>query len=99
MLSPAPPISNTERQRRFRARNPGYFNKYNARRRGNPEATRAYLAAIVQTAEATVAAAATPSPLLLPAPVQLPLFPGLNLIDETPAPAPLPVSEPAKLAA
>ena len=31
MLKLAPPISNLERQRRFRARHPGYFGKYKVR--------------------------------------------------------------------
>jgi hypothetical protein len=30
MLIPAPPMSNNERQRRFRASLPGYFRKYKA---------------------------------------------------------------------
>src|SRR5688572_10359751 len=29
------PMSNTERQRKFRAANPGYFNKYNNRRKAH----------------------------------------------------------------
>ena len=33
MLSYRPPMSNAERQRRFRERHPGYFQRYKARRR------------------------------------------------------------------
>ncbi|MEM1445666.1 MAG: hypothetical protein AAGF84_06390 [Planctomycetota bacterium] len=35
------PISNRERQRQFRARNPGYFKKYNARAKASRRAAKA----------------------------------------------------------
>ena len=45
-------------------------------------------------AAATSATRATPKPLALPPPAVIPVLPGLSAI-EMPAPAPLPVSQPA----
>ena len=75
-LAPIPPMSNTERQRKFRASHPGYFRKYKPRRNANQQAIRTWTAALAaaQAAE-TAAAAATaasietpPARLALPAP-------------------------------
>lgn len=59
-----PPMSNTERQRRFRERNPGYYGRLHRRR------------SAMVTAPVAIPAAEFPrAVLLLPAPVeQLPLF-------------------------
>jgi hypothetical protein len=68
-------MSNAERQRQFRERNPGYYGRLHAKRRA---AVRAFAAERV--------AAATPARsamLLLPAPVELLLIPGLNAIPKT----------------
>ena len=54
-------LSNTERQRQFRERNPGYYGRLHAKRRAEVNAMIAQCAA-----EAT---AATPVPLALAAPV------------------------------
>ena len=81
-----PPVSNTERQREFRRRNPDYYRRLQAKRRA---ALRAYGAT-----RAIVAAWAKP-PLMLPAPVELLVIPGVNAIPQTLAAArelaPLPV--------
>ena len=76
-------MSNVERQRRFRARHPGYFNKYNGRRKAMRLATTAKMRAeiLAMEAEARAAAQAPPAPLalpvkpilMLPAPVQDPV--------------------------
>jgi hypothetical protein len=83
-------MSNVQRQRRFRARHPGYFQRYHARQK-------AAIAAL-QAAPAEPAAA---EPLMLPAPVEMPLFPGLSAIPTTPAraPQPVPIPQPATMPA
>ena len=81
-----PPTSNTERQREFRRRNPGYYGRLHAQRRARVKALAAHRAAIAQLL------AVKPTPLMLPAPVEIPVIPGMNTILATPAPAPLPVS-------
>jgi hypothetical protein len=86
MLLPAPPMSNTERQRQFRLRNPGYYNKYNARRSAIYKGAKARIEAM---AAADAAAAPAPAPLALPAPAVVPVLPGLNAIRATPAPVPI----------
>jgi hypothetical protein len=94
-------MSNAERQRRFRASHPGYNKKYN--RRPNAEETQrikqrileAFAAKAAEAAakEALNAAASKPQ-LLLPAPAETIIVPGMNTIEATPAtvPAPLPVA-------
>ena len=88
MVKPAPPLSNAERQRQFRARHPNYDHRYRARRK-----------AAIAGRLAVMAAPAAAEPLALPAPVQMPLFPGLNAIPATPARAPqlVPISQPATI--
>ena len=75
MLQRPKPVSNFERQRQFRERNPGYFNKYNARRRAAAEATRAKIQ------EEARAMALQGEPLMLPAPVVTVEIPRMNTID------------------
>jgi hypothetical protein len=77
MLKPAPPIPNVERQRQFRERNPGYYRKYYARKRS------IRLAAVAQMKALALAAAEAPvhaEPLMLPAPAERIILPGLNAI-------------------
>src|SRR5687768_3103944 len=69
------PMTNAERQAAFRERNPGYYGRLHAKRR-----------AAVRALAAARAAAAVPArtePLMLPAPVEMPLFPGINAIPAT----------------
>src|SRR5687767_10347705 len=101
MLTPVPTMSNAERQRKFRESHPGYFRKYHARKRAMAKAVRARMLAEAQAAaDAAKAARATRPLLMLPAPVELPVIPGLNSIGATPAAAaPLPVPQPAAIAA
>jgi hypothetical protein len=75
MLSIPPPMSNLERQRRFRASHPGYFNKYNARRRAKKTAI------VEEVPTEALALAAPREPLMLPAPVQTIEIPGMNTIS------------------
>ena len=93
-------MSNVERQRRFRERNPGYYNRYNARHKVNhQEAAAAWEAAMAQAqaAEEAQAKRATAGPLMLPAPAVIPVLPGINTIEVVPAPAPLPIAQPAAI--
>ena len=87
MLRPVPPMSNTERQRRFRERNPGYYQRLHARARARVKEAIAQKAAIAQLL------AVKPAPLMLPAPVEIPVIPGMNTILAMPAPEPLPISD------
>ena len=73
-----PPVSNTERQRQFRERNPGYYARIQAKKRA---ASKAYVAAMRQRERAIAAMLAKSKQLLLPAPVELPAIPGMNSID------------------
>src|SRR5688572_24923223 len=71
-----PPVSNTERQRQFRERNPGYYGRLHAK-------SRAECKARVAAALAAVQQVALPVPpvtpvLMLPAPVQDPAMAALN---------------------
>jgi len=83
-------MSNAERQRQFRARHPNYDHRYRARRK-----------AAIAGGLAVMAAPAAAEPLALPAPVRMPLFPGLNAIPATPARAPqlVPISQPETMPA
>ncbi len=77
------PMSNNERQRQFRARNPGYYKKYNMRTRRTPaerEAARAAMVAML-AAEADVM---TPAPLPRPAPAVVPATAGADAIRANP---------------
>lgn len=87
MVTKSAPMSNAERQRRFRSRNPGYNRKYNghptaAQRRRAKEACVELLA----KAEAHVqhvlrSTLCKPLPLMLPAPVETLAIPGMNTIQ------------------
>ncbi len=63
-----PPVSNTERQRQFRQRNPDYYRLLQAKRRAPIKAARAARRA-AQHALAAEARAAVRTPLALPAPI------------------------------
>jgi hypothetical protein len=65
-----PAMSNTERQRKFRERNPGYYGRLHAKRKLEIEAM----------AAARAAAQAAPAPLMLPAPIETIQMPGLTAI-------------------
>src|SRR5687767_11414339 len=80
MLRPAPPMSNAERQRQFPEGNPGYYGRLHAKRRA---AVRAMVAERVAAAQVAAAAPAKRAPLLLPAPVEMLLIPGLDAIPAT----------------
>jgi len=88
-----PPVSNTERQRQFRERNPGYYARIQAKKRA---ASKAYVAAMQERQRAMAAMLAKSRQLLLPAPVELFVIPGVNAIPQTLTaarePAPLSVS-------
>jgi hypothetical protein len=91
-------MSNTERQRRFRERNPGYYGRLHRKRKQEllvfADAQRAALATgLTQSAAMKVAyqvacnqvnflqaMAQVKRPLMLPAPVEQMLIPGLNAI-------------------
>jgi len=66
MLLPFTPTSNTERQREFRERNPGYYGRLHAKRRA--ESNVMVLAMAIQQAQPARA------PLMLPAPVEQLIF-------------------------
>ena len=73
MLKPTPPMSNSQRQRLFRERHPGYYQRLHARRRAE--------VAALQAARMAVAATPAPArsePLMLPAPVVDPMMLELN---------------------
>ncbi len=68
----APAMTNTERQRLFRKRNPGYYRRLHAKRR-------AHATAMTSPMHAKQSQAAQ-APLMLPAPVEPILIPGLSAI-------------------
>jgi hypothetical protein len=92
MLSNPGPTSNAERQRQFRARNPGYFRKYSARLRAISKKHRAEQEQAAYQAQAEMAAvraaavqaAVKREPLMLPAPVVTIEIPGMTTIDAIP---------------
>jgi hypothetical protein len=89
-MRPSPPVSNVERQRQFRERNPGYYKRLHAKRRAAVEELSAQRLA---AAQATVVKR---EPLMLPAPVETIEIPGMTTIPSTiamPAPEPLPVAK------
>lgn len=67
---PTPAMTNTERQRQFRERNPGYYGRLHAKRQAQVDALS------IQMATAQVQA--TKPPLMLPAPIER--IPGINTI-------------------
>src|SRR3989442_7384483 len=80
------PMSNAERQRRFREDHPGYYARLQAQRRGPLKAARAKIKAMQAElfAAELAAAAAKREPLLLPAPVEMIEIPGMNTIGAIP---------------
>jgi hypothetical protein len=84
-----PPVSNAERQRQFRERNPGYYGRRKAKERA---ASKAWAAARVAEVDAVTAIlyAYTTQPLMLPAPVEPIEIPGMTTIPLRDA---IPVSE------
>jgi len=87
MLRPCPPMSNVERQRQFRKRHPGYFSKYKAVAQNARKAARAAWAAEAAAATASAASAEAASPLMLPAPAEIPVIHGLIAIAGIHTPA------------
>ena len=71
MLQILPPVSNAERQRQFRERNPGYSKPRHARNR----------AGFLATMEAAVIVAVPEEFPALPAPVEIIEIPGIDSID------------------
>jgi len=67
-------MSNAERQRRFRERNPGYYGRLHRRRRAGEKAAATLITAGAQ------ATAMKPEQLALPAPVEAIEIPGMNTI-------------------
>ncbi len=76
-----PPMSNTERQRRFRRDHPGYYQRLHAKRRAQERAALAAMASATETM-AEKALPAMPVRLALPAPVEPIVIPGMNTIGE-----------------
>lgn len=73
-IRPTPAMSNTERQRQFRERNPGYYGRLHRKRNA---AMHASIAAEHAMAAVTVVVR---EPLMLPAPVETIRIPGVNAI-------------------
>jgi len=74
-------MSNTERQRKFRERNPGYYGRLHRKRK-------AEVAAFASARKAIAATIAVKrEPLMLPAPVEVLVFPGLKTIEALCVPA------------
>jgi hypothetical protein len=80
MLSIPPPESTGERQRRFQERHPGYDRRRKARDRAIEKRASERFPALWAEITARVAATsqATRTVLMLPAPVENPVMPGLN---------------------
>jgi hypothetical protein len=93
MLKPAPPMSNAERQRQFRERNPGYYGRLHRKRKAE------VMALIAARTAAAEAMAARPAPLMLPAPVEDPAMAALDALAASlksgSSREPLPVATPA----
>jgi hypothetical protein len=66
--------ANTERQRQFRERNPGYYARVHARRRA------AASVPLVQLANIALANETRAEPLMLPAPAIMLEIPGMNML-------------------
>jgi hypothetical protein len=89
-------VSNTERQRQFRERNPGYYQRLHAQRRAEVKALRAMCEAeriTVEAAAVRVLAGQTVAEqvavpvvrremLMLPAPAEALVIPGVNAIPD-----------------
>ena len=68
-------MSNTERQRLFRERNPGYYGRLHAKRRAKIAALHA------ERVSAAQMVAVKREPLMLPAPVETIQIPGMTTIE------------------
>ncbi len=79
-------MTNTERQRAFRRRNPGYYQRLHAERRAAVRALSAQRVAVEQ-APAIVTIPLPTWRLALPAPVETLVFPGLQTIEALRVPA------------
>jgi hypothetical protein len=79
-----PPVSNTERQREFRRRNPGYYGRLKAKERA---LTKARVEAIL-LAQRQAAAVVSKPVLMLPAPAVVIELPGINTIPARPETTP-----------
>ena len=89
------PMTNAERQAEFRKRNPGYYQRLHAQRRAAVQA----LAAQRKAAAQVILTIPVPTVrLALPAPAVIPVLPGINTTEAmlAPAPAPLPIAQPAR---
>jgi hypothetical protein len=77
-------MSNIERQRRFRKRHPGYFQRIHAKNRAALKAHAEQMALAQQAAHAALIAqeAEQRQPLMLPAPVETIEIPGMTTIGE-----------------
>jgi hypothetical protein len=71
-------MSNGERQRQFRKRNPGYYGRLHRKRNAQIAAMQAQREAVAQIL------AVKPEPLMLPAPVETIEIPGMNMIGALP---------------
>ena len=94
MLRPTPPMSNIERQRRFRERHPGYYGRYHANYRARIKANVVAIAMATETMGETVQPLALPPMvvrLALPAPVETIVIPGMNTIGQMPVPIVVPI--------
>jgi hypothetical protein len=84
MLSYPPPMTNLERQRKFRASHPGYSNRYK-RKRDKAAIQQTILAAMAAAEKAEAEKAhAKREPLALPAPVETIEIPGMKMIAAIP---------------
>lgn len=81
----SPPMSNAERQRQFRARNPGYYGRLHRKRNAEIDARRAKEAAQKQADQAAQEALRIPTQRCLPAPTP-PLTIQLSLFAQVEAP-------------
>jgi hypothetical protein len=88
-------MSNLERQRKFRRSHPGYFRKY--KRKPDKEAVRQHLMAVLAAAEKAEAEKAQQArqPLMLPAPAETPIIPGMTTPGALLAQGLLAASQPA----
>ncbi|HEV2294174.1 MAG TPA: hypothetical protein VGR35_09975 [Tepidisphaeraceae bacterium] len=83
-------MSNAERQREFLERNPDYYRLRYAKEKARLKALAAQRAAApVLALPEPLAVPAQRPPLMLPAPVEMLIIPGMNSITALPSPAPV----------
>jgi hypothetical protein len=97
MLLPVQPVSNAERQRKFRESHPGYFAKYRVNTKRVRAEVRAQMAQLLRDEAAAKAAAEAEKQkaaeqLLLPAPRPMLLLPAPVVVVTMPATPALPAS-------